>query len=364
MQIKELVQFLDTRIPEGLQEEFDNSGLLVGEPEQELSGVLICVDVTEEVIREAVQKQANLVLSHHPLIFSGINTLTGKNYVERSLIAAIRNDIAVYSAHTSLDNLKEGLNFRMADKLGLKDKGILRPKSEQLLKLVFFVPHDHADQVRRAVFEAGAGIVGDYQGCSYNLSGKGSFIPGEGTDPYVGKIGEMHFEEETRVETWLPRYKLQRVLQAMNEAHPYEEVAYDLYTLANEDKASGAGVIGDLDQEMPEKEFLDLLKHTFGVSVIRHTKLLYSFVQRIALCGGSGSFLLEDAIRQNADVFVSADFKYHRFFDAEEKILVADIGHYESEAVAKDFFYELLTEKFHNFAVHLSEINTNPINYY
>lgn len=364
MYIQELVDFLNTNIPLDIQEEYDNSGLLVGDTRQELKGVLISVDATEEVIDEAIRKEANFVLTHHPVIFSGLRNITGKNYVERTVIKAIRNNIVIYAAHTSLDNLKDGINFKMADKLGLKNQTILKPAKNQLLKLVFFVPHDHADAVRKAVFDAGAGIVGDYEGCSYNLDGKGSFRPGEGTDPYVGQMGQMHFEEETRVETWLPRHKTGQVLKAMNEAHPYEEVAYDLYPLLNSDRETGAGVIGELDEEIPEKEFLDQLKQTFNLPAIRHTKLLYSFVSRIALCGGSGSFLLEDAIAQGADAFVSADFKYHRFFDAEDKILIADIGHYESEAVAKDFFYELLREKFHNFAVHLSEINTNPINYF
>jgi len=364
MQIKELVDFLNAQIPPGLQEEYDNSGLLLGDPAQDVTGVVVTVDVTEEVVDEAVRKEANFILAHHPLIFSGIKQLTGKNYVERTVIKAIQNGIAVYSAHTSLDNLKNGLNYKMADKLGLKNQRILRPAREQLLKLVFFVPHDHADKVRQGVFDAGAGIIGDYGGCSYNLEGKGSFIPGEESDPYVGKKGEMHFEEETRVETWVPRHLLGKVLQAMNQAHPYEEVAYDLYPLANDDKGSGSGLIGELDEEMPEKDFLDLLKKAFDAPAIRHTKLMYSFVKRIALCGGSGSFLLEDARREGADVFVSADFKYHQFFDADEHILIADIGHYESEWVAKEFFYELLTKKIHNFAVHYSEINTNPINYY
>ena len=364
MIVQELVDFLNSRIPPAIQEEYDNSGLLTGNREDEIKGVLISVDVTEQVIDEAVSKGANFILSHHPLIFSGLKSLTGKDHIERAVIKAIRNNIALYAAHTSLDNLKNGINFKMAEKLGLKNLSILRPRKEQLLKLVFFVPHDHADAVREAVFNAGAGIVGDYEGCSYNLKGKGSFRPGEGTDPYVGEIGQMHFEEETRVETWLPRYKTSQVLKAMNEAHPYEEVAYDLYPLANKDKETGSGVIGELDEEIPEKEFLDRLKDVFNVPVVKHTKLLYSFVCRIALCGGSGSFLLEDAMARQADAFVSADFKYHRFFDADGKILVADIGHYESEAVSKDFFYELVAENFHNFAVHLSEINTNPINYY
>jgi dinuclear metal center YbgI/SA1388 family protein len=364
MQIKELVSFLNEAIPPGLQESYDNAGLLVGNQNNELNDVLVTVDVTEAVIDEALEKGANFILAHHPLIFSALKSLTGKDYVERSVIKAIRNDIAIYAAHTNLDNLREGFNSMMADKLELKDKEILRPKKDQLVKLVFFVPNDHADQVRKAVFEAGAGIVGDYDQCSYNLQGEGTFRPGEGADPFSGKKGEMDFEEETRVATFLPSYKTVEVVQAMKEAHPYEEVVYDLYPLKNEDPDRGAGIIGNLREPIAEKEFMARIKKEFNTECIRHTKFLYSFVSRVAISGGSGSFLLKDAIAKKADVFITADFKYHEFFDADEKILVADIGHYESEVVAKDFFYELLTKNFHNFATHLSEINTNPINYY
>ncbi|MCF8335087.1 MAG: Nif3-like dinuclear metal center hexameric protein [Bacteroidales bacterium] len=364
MQIRELVNYLNTTIPLGLQEAYDNSGLLVGNPGSELSGVLVSVDVTEEVIEEARQKGANFILSHHPLIFSGLKSITGKDHVERSLIKAIQNDIALYAAHTNLDNLKSGINFMMADRLGLKDQQILRPKQDQLIKMVFFVPSDHMDQVRKAVFDAGAGIIGDYDQCSYNLQGQGTFRPGEGSDPYSGKKGEMHFEEEIRVETFFPSYKTAEVINAMNQAHPYEEMVYDLYPLKNADHDSGAGVIGILEERMPEKDFLDWVKKQLKTECIRHTNLLYSFVSRVAISGGSGSFLLNDAISQKADVFISADFKYHNFFEADEKILIADIGHFESEQISKEFFYELLTKKFHNFATHLSEINTNPINYY
>lgn len=364
MQIKELVNYLNTAIPNGLQEEYDNSGLLVGNTNNELSGVLVTVDVTEEVIDEALDKEANFILAHHPLIFSGLKSLTGKDHVERCVIKALKNDVAIYAAHTNLDNLKNSFNFMMADRLGLKNQQILRPRQNDLVKLVFFVPHDHAGQVRKAVFEAGAGVIGDYDQCSYNLDGQGTFRPGEGSDPHSGKKGEMHFEEETRVATFFPSYKTGQVIEAMNEAHPYEEVVYDLYPLKNEDKDNGAGVIGTLNEEMPEKDFLDLVKNQLKTECIRHTKFLYSFVSRVAIAGGSGSFLLNDAIAQKADIFISADFKYHNFFEADEKILIADIGHFESEQVSKEFFYELLTKKFHNFATHLSEVNTNPVNYY
>jgi dinuclear metal center YbgI/SA1388 family protein len=364
MIINELVDFLNDAIPPALQEEYDNAGLLTGNPTDELKGVLVTVDVTETVIDEALNKGANFILAHHPLIFKGLKSLTGKDHVERTVIKAIQNKVAIFSAHTNLDNRYNGVNFKIAEKLGLKNVHILQPRKNALVKLAFFVPHEQANRVREAVFEAGAGQIGDYDSCSYNLEGKGSFRPGDEADPYVGTKGELHFEEETRVETIFPSYKTNAVLKAMIEAHPYEEVAYDLYPLMNEDKESGSGALGVLQSPLNEKDFLKLVKDTFNADGIRHTQLLDKEISKVAVCGGSGSFLLNEAIRSGADAFLTADIKYHQFFDADEKILLADIGHYESEQVTKEIFYELLTEKFHNFATHLSEINTNPINYY
>ena len=364
MQIRELVNYLNTSIPPGLQEDYDNAGLLVGDVRNELKGVLLSVDVTEKVVDEAQEKSANFILSHHPLIFKGLKRITGQNDVERSVLKAIKNNIAIYAAHTNLDNLKSGINFLLAGQLGLTNQRILRPKQNQLVKLVFFVPHDYADKVRKAVFHAGAGTIGDYDQCSYNLEGQGTFRPGEASDPFSGKKGQMHLEEETRVETFFPDYLTDQVIDAMVEAHPYEEVVYDLYPLKNYDKDAGAGVIGDLEPKVSEKEFLDLIRDKIQTGCIRHTQFLYSFVSRVAISAGSGSFLLKDAIAQGADVFISADFKYHDFFEADEKILIADVGHYESEKMSKKFFYDLVTKKFPNFAIHLSAVDTNPINYY
>lgn len=364
MIIKELVDFLNESIPPALQDDYDNAGLLTGNLSDELRGVLVSVDVTEAVIDEALSKNANFILSHHPLIFKGLKSLTGKDHVERSVIKAIQNNVAIFSAHTNLDNRYNGVNFKIAEKLGLKNVRILQPRKNALVKLAFFVPHEQANRVREAVFEAGAGQIGDYDSCSYNLEGKGSFRPGDEANPYVGEKGELHFEEETRVETIFPSYKTNAVVKAMIEAHPYEEVAYDLYPLMNEDKESGSGTIGTLKNPMNEKDFLKLLKEVFSTECIRHTQLLNKEIREVAICGGSGSFLLNDAIKSGANAFITADVKYHEFFNADEKLVLADIGHYESEKVTKEIFYELLTEKFHNFATHLSEINTNPINYY
>ncbi len=364
MQIKELVNFLNRYFPKELQEDYDNSGFLIGDGEQQLNGVLTCVDVTEKVLDEAIENGDNFILSHHPLIFSGLKRLTGENYVERIVMKAIQNNIAIYSAHTNLDNSGRGVNVKLAEKLGMKDVEILQPMQDQLIKLVFFVPHADANKVREAVFSAGAGKIGDYDACSYNLKGQGSFRAGEGADPYVGEKGDLHFEDETRVETIFPKYLKDEVLSALFTAHPYEEVAYDLYPLENLYSEEGAGVVGLLPEAMNEKDFLDFLKNTFDAQTIRHTDFLGEKIQKVAIGGGSGSFLLKDALKAEADVLVSADFKYHYFFDADGSILIADIGHYESEKITKEIFYEVLTEKFHNFAIHFSKINTNPINYY
>lgn len=364
MNIREFTQYLNNLFPVALQEEFDNSGLQTGNPDDQINGILITVDVTEEIIDEALNKNANFILSHHPLFFSGLKKISTGNFVERTARKAIKNDIAIYSAHTNLDKHKDGINIRLAKKLGLQNIRVLDPVKDQLIKLAFFVPEDYAGEVRKTVFEAGAGQIGDYDQCSYNVQGQGTFRPGEGTDPFVGNKGEMHFEKEIRVETIFPSYYTHQVLAALFKAHPYEEVAYDLYPLLNENTESGLGAIGELKNSLSEKEFLQKLKEIFDIPCIRHTKFIHKPIQRIAVCGGSGSSLLEKAISANADAFVSADFKYHRFFDAENTILIADVGHYESENIAKEIFYELLTKKFHNFAIHLSEINTNPINYY
>ncbi|MFP4605394.1 MAG: Nif3-like dinuclear metal center hexameric protein [Bacteroidales bacterium] len=363
MIIQKLVDFLNQSFPPAFQEDYDNTGLLTGNPDEELSGVLLTVDVTEEVVEEAVDKNVNFILAHHPLIFKGLKSLTGKNHVERTVIKAIQNGIAIYAAHTNLDNAHNGVNFKLAEKLGLENTAILQPFKDELVKLVFFVPHEHANTVREAVFAAGAGKIGEYDACSYNLDGQGSFRPGEGTDPFVGEKGKLHFEPETRVETIMPRYLTSKVVKAMIEAHPYEEVAYDLYPLLNEYNQAGSGMIGTLKNAVPEDEFLSLLKEKFNAQCIKYTSFDKP-IQTVAICGGSGSFLLSKAISSGADAFITADLKYHQFFDAEDKILLADIGHFESEEVTKEIFYELLTEKFHNFAIHLSDINTNPINYY
>ena len=364
MQVREITGHIESFAPLSYQEPYDNAGLQTGFPDEEATGALICIDITEDVIDEALRLEANLIISHHPLIFTGLKRLTGSNYTERLVIRAIRNNLSIYAAHTNLDGVIHGVNHKMAQKLGLKNTRVLVPKADHLRKLVFFVPADHAGAVRQEIFAAGAGFIGAYDMCSFSTQGEGTFRGSEDSNPFVGKKGTMHTEPELRVETIFPKDRENPIISALIRSHPYEEVAYDIYPLANPYDRAGAGMAGDLEQGVDERSFLQLLKDRFAAPVIRHTSLLDKPVKRIALCGGSGSFLLNSAMAAGADVFVTGDFKYHQFFDAEGRILVADIGHYESEQYTKEIFYELLTKKFPKFAVHLSEVNTNPVNYF
>lgn len=362
--VKDVTQYLESVAPLGLQESYDNAGLITGDLNSEINSVLVTLDVTEEVVDEAIQKKAQLIVAHHPVIFSGLKKITGKNYVERTIIKAIKNDIAIYAAHTNLDSAENGVNGKICGKLGLQNCKILQPASGQLKKLVTFIPVDHLDAVREAIFAAGAGHIGNYDSCGFTSDGFGSFKANEFSNPFAGEKGKIHSEKETRFETIFPFYLQNRIIEALLKSHPYEEVAYDIYSLENKFEKAGMGMIGTFSEPKTEMDFLQQLKTTFNAGVIKHTALRNKPVIKIAVCGGSGSFLLNAAITAGADFFVSGDFKYHQFFDAENKIIIADIGHFESEQFTKELFYELLTKKFPKFAVHLSEVGTNPVFYF
>ena len=363
MKIKEIVSALDRFAPLPLQDGFDNAGLQIGLTEAEATGALLCLDVTEAVLDEAIALGCNLVISHHPLIFKGYKSITGKDYVERCILKAIRNDMVLYAAHTNLDNAKGGVNNKIAEKIGLKHLQVLEPKRNSLLKLVTFVPTEQAERVRKALFAAGCGNIGGYDSCSYNLKGEGTFRAGENTHPFCGSIGELHREEEVRIETILPSYKKGEVVRALLSAHPYEEPAFDLYPLENEWTQAGAGIVGELETPETELEFLKRIKKIFEVECVKHNRLTGREIQKVALCGGAGAFLIPQAIRSGADIFITGEIKYHDYFGHEDEILLAEIGHYESEQYTKEIFYSIIRDLFPNFALHLSKINTNPIKY-
>ncbi|MDP3467112.1 MAG: Nif3-like dinuclear metal center hexameric protein [Daejeonella sp.] len=363
MKLREITSFLESLAPLAYQEDYDNSGLIVGHPDKEITGALISLDCTESVVDEAIQQGLSLIISHHPIVFKGLKKFNGKSYVERVVMKAIKHDIALYAIHTNLDHVSIGVNKKICDKLGIKNSAILKPREASFRKLVTFCPEAHAEALRAAMFRAGAGNIGNYSECSYNASGLGTFKGGEGSNPFVGEPCKQHHESEIRIETIYPVYLEQKILAAIYEAHPYEEPAYDLYPINNSHPQVGSGMIGNLESDSDELDFLNFVKERLGAKVIRHTALRSKKIRRVAVCGGSGSFLLPQALSAGADIFITGDFKYHEFFDAEGKLIIADVGHFESEQFTQELLLELITEKFSNFALRLTVQNTNPINY-
>jgi dinuclear metal center YbgI/SA1388 family protein len=364
MKIQEVISFLETVAPPSLQESYDNAGLITGNGNLECTGIITTLDATEAVVLEAMEKKCNLIVAHHPIIFGGLKKITGRNYVEQTIITAIKNDIAIYAIHTNLDNVLQGVNAAIADKLGLINRKILQPKNGTLKKLFTFVPVDQAEKVRSAIFAAGAGHISNYSECSFNSAGQGTFKPGEGTNPHTGKIGERHIEEEIKMEMIFPAWKQQAILSTLFAAHPYEEVAYDIVTLDNQNQQVGSGLVGELPEPLSETAFLGLLKTKFNLSVIRHTPLLDKLVSKVALCGGAGSFLISAAAASGADFYITGDIKYHEFFDANNRLVVADIGHFESEQYTIDLLFEVLSQKFPTFAIQKTGVKTNPVHYF
>lgn len=362
MIIKEICRLLEKQASLSLQESYDNSGLLIGNYNSEVNKALITLDVTEDVLAEAIRENCNLVISHHPVIFKGIKKLTGSSLTEKLITIAIKNDIAIYAIHTNLDNVNTGVNAILAEKLGLKNLKILSPRYGNLKKLVTFCPTDHADKVRKAIFEAGAGQIGDYDSCSYNIEGKGSFRGLDGTNPFVGKKGEIHFEEELRIETIVPDFLIKQVLTAMINAHPYEEVAYDIYPLDNANENTGAGMIGELKHEMHGTDFLTHVKKVLGSKALRHSQVTDGKIKKVAICGGSGSFLIDKAFNAGAKAFITGDVKYHDFFEYHGQMTIIDAGHYETEQFTKELIHSFLKEKIPTFALLISRVDTNPVN--
>ena len=364
MKIKDIINVLENFAPPSLQEAYDNAGLITGNRETACTGILCTLDATEAVVEEAIKNNCNMVVAHHPVVFKGLKSITGRNYVERTIIKAIKHDIAIYAIHTNLDNILAGVNGKMADLLGLTDRRVLLPKKNALRKLFTYVPSGHAEELRKAIWDAGAGDIGNYSECSFNTSGKGTFRGGADTDPFVGKRGELHTEEEIKVEIIFPYWLQGRVISALVATHPYEEPAYDIVALDNTFDRVGSGLTGTLPHPVDEKTFLAQLKNVFGLSVIRHTVLTGRPIKTVSLCGGAGSFLITNALRAGSDVYITADMKYHEFFDAGEQMIIADIGHYESEQFTIDLIYDILREKFPTFALLKTAVNTNPVFYY
>lgn len=364
MTINQIISYLETVAPPALQETYDNAGLLTGQKDWKCTGVLCCLDTIEAVVDEAIEKQCNLIVAHHPVIFNGLKKITGKNYIERTIIKAIKNDIAIYAIHTNLDNKINGVNGKIAEKLGLKNLRVLTPKSGQLCKLYFFVPANHAAAVMNALFEAGAGNIGNYSECSFRVNGTGTFRPGDQANPFTGETGKRHEEDELKIEILFPSWLEAKIIAALKANHPYEEVAYEVIGLNNQHQDIGAGVTGEWEEALTEDHFLQKLKDIFHLSAIKHTAKTGRPIKKVSICGGAGIFLIKDAINSKSDAYITGDVKYHEYFDADGHILLADIGHYESEQFTIELLANLLEQKFLNFAVLKTGVNTNPVHYF
>lgn len=363
MQILELVNFLEKWAPASLQENYDNSGLIVGDAKVEISNVLVSLDCTEEVIEEAITRNCNVVVAHHPIIFKGLKSITGKNYIERTILKAIKNDIAIFAFHTNLDNIYSGVNQKIAQKIGLINTQILCPKEQMIEKLTVFVPLANTGKLLDSLYAAGAGEIGNYANCSFRSEGMGTFKANEKATPTIGSRGIYEEVAEHRIEVIYPFYKRADILKAMRAGHVYEEISYFIEKLENAHQEIGSGMVGELETPMLTMDFLKHMKEAMDAEVVKYTNPHKETIKRVALCGGSGSFLLSNAIRAGADIFITADFKYHEFFDANGKIIIADIGHYESEQFTKDLIRDEISKKFTTFATYLSAVVSNPVNY-
>ena len=363
MNVQDICFYLETIAPLAYQENYDNAGLLIGDPDSAVQKILLCLDVTPSVLEEAIAKKCNLVISHHPVIFKGLTKLITGDQISGIISTAIKNDLSIYAIHTNLDNILEGINGLLMKKLGISSFQVLSPKKNLLSKLATYCPLMHADALRASLFQAGAGHIGNYDNCSFNVPGQGSFRASDKANPFVGEKNHLHFENEIKIEVIFPDYLQTQIISSLRRNHPYEEVAFDIYPLKNNFEKIGAGAIGELPENMKETDFMDSVKKKLNVKFIRCTKFRGQPVKHVAVCSGAGSFLINDALRAGADVFLCGDLKYHDFFLANDKIILADIGHYESEQWVKEWLYDVLIEKFPNFAILISEIITNPVNY-
>ena len=363
MKVKDIIKIIEEVAPSSYQESYDNSSLQIGSFDNEVSSVLICIDVTESVIDEAIKIGANLVISHHPLIFSGIKNIIGKNNIQKIIVKAIKNDISIYSSHTSLDNSYRGVNAMIARKLGLSNVSILDPKENFLYKLIVFTPESHVEKVKTAMFDAGAGNIGNYDCCSFSVKGEGQFKANDDASPFVGDKNSLHFEKEVRVEVIIPMNVKNQVINSMLNAHPYEEVAYDIVKLENKFYSAGSGIIGYLEQPIDSITFGKTIKSVFNSGCIKFAGDDCRQIRKVAVCGGSGSFLIKNAISLGADCFITGEIKYHDFLDYSDSISLYEAGHYETEQFTMELIKELIEAKASDLKINITEINTNPIKY-
>jgi len=363
--VREITQALETVAPPSLQESYDNSGLIVGSPNDAVEKALLSLDCTPAIVEEAIREGCDMIIAHHPIVFKGLKKFNGKNYVEKAVMLAIKHDVALYACHTNLDNvLHKGVNAKIAEKLGLTHTRIMSPKGGQLLKLGVHVPEDYLSEVEAAMFQHGAGNIGNYSDCGFSWDGRGTFTPNNASKPFIGSANESTVGLEKRIEVLVPEYCLSSVLGAMKEAHPYEEVAYDVVQLKNDWQEVGSGIIGELPSSVSMDDFIQLLKTKMELNFFKGTKSNRTEIKKVGICGGAGSFLIPQAMASGCDAYITSDVKYHEFFDTEGGMFLCDIGHYESEKFTIPLFKEILSEKIPNFATIFAQTDTNPVQYH
>ncbi len=363
MVIKDVTDYLEQLAPLHYAEDFDNVGLLTGDYNDPVNGILVTLDCLENVVDEAIEKNCNLIVAFHPIIFKGLKHLRASDYVRKTVVKAIKNDIAIYAVHTAIDVANGGVSYLMASELGLKNITTLTPKKGLIKKLITYVPNDHIHDVKKALFNAGAGSLGNYDECSFSTSGTGTFKGNEKSEPVIGESGTRSTVNEQQLSiTYLPHLE-SKILKALFTSHPYEQVAYEVSTLENTYQNIGMGAIGTLENTLNVDDFLKLLKAVYGSGAVRYSLSRKRNIKTVAVLGGSGAFAIQNAIRAGADAYVTADLKYHDFFQGEN-ILLCDVGHYESEQFTKNLLQEYLSKKFSSFAILCADARTNPVNYY
>ena len=364
----EIIKYLEDWAPKGIAWEKDNVGLQVGDPKIKIRNIILSLDLNEEVVDSAIKENCNLIITHHPLLFYPLKDLDFSKSKKAIMIEKmIKNDITLYSAHTNLDFTKHGVSYQLAKRLSLRNIKFLKNLSNNQVKLSVFVPLAHLDKVSDAIYQAGGGIIGEYSNCSFRTSGKGTFSGSVQSNPSIGKKGVVETVEEVKLEVLVDQWKLSHVISSIKIAHPYEEIAYDVYPLLKENVNYGIGAIGELNKQMIPGEFLKLVSSKLNVPAFRYTKNGRKKIKTVAVCGGSCSELIDEAMKQKADAFITADLKYHSFQDAEGNILLIDAGHYETEVPVLDEIkhrLEKLLIKNKKIRVLKFRGSTNPVVFY
>lgn len=356
----EMIKKIEMVYPKRLAESYDNVGLLVGDYKKSIKRVLVCLEVNSDIVDEAIRLGVDIIISHHPLIFTPLKNITNDDYISQILIKCIKNDISLYALHTNFDNANGGMNDILADIIELKDtKPLKKIEYNNLFKLVVFVPQTHAEIVRNAMLNSGAGHIGNYSHCSFNLEGKGTFLPLYGTSPFIGRQGELERVDEVRIETIVKEEELINVVNTMLKAHPYEEAAYDVYPLENS-TIKGLGRIGVLDKEMNFMDFCNYIKEKFNLSSLNTAGDSERIIKTVAVLGGDGNDFIEDAIASGCDVFISGDIKHHKaLVGVLNGINIIDAGHYNTENLAIPYISDFINS-IADVDCFVSNINTNP----